>query len=237
MKRNILLNGKTVEYELSVKKVKNINLRIRHDGTVSVSASNRVPIGVIESFLISKADVILSALDRFSRITLSAPSFDDGEKALVLGEEYVIDNQTGRKPEALVSERGELVIFTRDGSGDERKKALMALYGDICKKDIFSMCEEAFEDFSGVLKDMPNIRFRKAKRRWGSCHAAKNTIYLNKLLAAVPRECVRYVIYHEFTHLIHFNHSKSFYEELSKRLPEHRKLKKKLAEYSGVTDF
>lgn len=60
----INLKGKTIEYNLQYKKVKNINLRIKPDSSIYVSASKRVPQKVIDEFILSKADFILKALDK-----------------------------------------------------------------------------------------------------------------------------------------------------------------------------
>lgn len=65
MKKNIVLNNTTVTYTLQYKRVKNINLRIKPDGTVNVSANRFVPTEVIEKFLISKSDFILNALKKY----------------------------------------------------------------------------------------------------------------------------------------------------------------------------
>ena len=65
MTKTINLNGKTIQYELTYKKVKNINLRIKPDGTVFVSASKRVAQKIIDDFLISKADFIRNALKKY----------------------------------------------------------------------------------------------------------------------------------------------------------------------------
>ena len=62
----IKLNEKIITYNLEHKKVKNINLRIKSDGTVNVSASPRVSQKMIEDFLISKSDFILRALEEYS---------------------------------------------------------------------------------------------------------------------------------------------------------------------------
>lgn len=65
VKRYINLGQKTVEYELEYKKVKNINLRIKADASINVSASKRISISEIERFMISKSEFILRAIDRF----------------------------------------------------------------------------------------------------------------------------------------------------------------------------
>lgn len=64
MIREIELNNRTVKYDLQYKRVKNINLRIKPDGSISVSAHKRISQTIIDDFLISKSDFILRALDK-----------------------------------------------------------------------------------------------------------------------------------------------------------------------------
>ena len=65
MIKKINLNGKEIEYNLERKSVKNINLRIKSDGSVAVSAGRFVSVGKIEKFLVSKGDFILNAINKF----------------------------------------------------------------------------------------------------------------------------------------------------------------------------
>lgn len=64
MIKEIKINEKTIKYDLQYKKVKNINLRIKPDGSIHVSACIRAPQKVIDEFILSKADFILKALDK-----------------------------------------------------------------------------------------------------------------------------------------------------------------------------
>ena len=68
MNREIILGDRTIKYDLQYKKVKNINLRIKPDGSINVSANKRVPQKVIDEFIISKADFILRALEKYKNI-------------------------------------------------------------------------------------------------------------------------------------------------------------------------
>ena len=54
MKRIIELDGRTVEYDLERKNVKNLNLRIKADQSVYVSANHKVSEKTIQDFLQSK---------------------------------------------------------------------------------------------------------------------------------------------------------------------------------------
>ena len=68
MIREIKLNNAVIQYDLQYKKVKNINLRIKPDGRINVSANKRVPQEVINEFIVSKADFILRALEKYRNI-------------------------------------------------------------------------------------------------------------------------------------------------------------------------
>ena len=63
--RTVCAGGKKIKYILERKQVKNINLRVRPDGSVKVSASPRVDESQIDDFVLSKAEFILKALERF----------------------------------------------------------------------------------------------------------------------------------------------------------------------------
>lgn len=64
MTRTIETGGKIIEYDLQIKKVKNINLRIYPDGKICVSVNRWTSVRTIDKFLISKADFILKTLEK-----------------------------------------------------------------------------------------------------------------------------------------------------------------------------
>ena len=64
------------------------------------------------------------------------------------------------------------------------------------------------------------MRIRNMNTRWGSCLPNKGIITLNKRLIEAPKNCIEYVVCHEFCHFIHPDHSKCFYEVLQVMLPD-----------------
>ena len=66
-------SGKRLSYELERKAVGNINLRVRSDGSIYVSAPPRTPQESIESFLIARETWILRALERVTGRTDAYP--------------------------------------------------------------------------------------------------------------------------------------------------------------------
>ena len=65
MLKEIYLCGQKVEYKLNRKNVKNINLRIKSDGSINVSASPFVLQNTIDNFLLSKDKWIINALNKY----------------------------------------------------------------------------------------------------------------------------------------------------------------------------
>lgn len=179
MEKSITLNGQLLTYNFEYKKVKNINVRIKPDGKIYVSAPRFVTAKRVEEFLISKSDFLIKALSKFQK--------------------------SNKEP--------SLPIFS--------EKQI--------KEEILSFCQRVYPCFEDKCKEFPVIKFRKMTSRWGSCNANKGIITFNTNLMLAPRECFEYVVWHEFCHFLYQDHSKRFYECLSKVCPDYKQRRKVLA--------
>lgn len=103
----------------------------------------------------------------------------------------------------------------------------------LAREVLLSICEQAAIEI-GVTFNRLSIRGQKT--RWGSCSSQSN-INLNYKLLFLTQEQMRYVIYHELVHLIHFNHSKKFWQTLSEYIPNAKKIGSQLRQYSLRNDF
>ena len=74
-----------------------------------------------------------------------------------------------------------------------------------------------------------NITVRKQRTRWGSC-SSKGNLNFNCLLMQMPKAVLVYVIVHELCHRKHMNHSKAFWAEVERILPDYKEAKKWLKE-------
>lgn len=66
-KHSIIYGGKIIEFEVHRKNVKNINLNVRPDMTVVVSANEKVPLDYILGFVKSKASWIIKNVGYFKK--------------------------------------------------------------------------------------------------------------------------------------------------------------------------
>ena len=81
------------------------------------------------------------------------------------------------------------------------------------------------EYFAKIL----NVSFNKLSVKkqisvWGSC-SAKQNINFNLLLCLCPDEVIDYIVVHELCHLKELNHSKRFWSEVEKVLPNYKSLR------------
>lgn len=74
----------------------------------------------------------------------------------------------------------------------------------------------------------PKLKIRSMKTRWGVCNIRDNSVTLNKKLIEYDIDKLDYVIIHELSHFIHFNHSKEFWNQVSKYTPDYKKIRKDL---------
>ena len=96
---NLQLKNTTLTYLLERKPVKNIYLRIKSDGSVCVSANNRVPVWRIEDFIIEKQDYIERAIREYSKKNtqeLASKLYVDGETFGFLGKSLCL-KRNGRQ--------------------------------------------------------------------------------------------------------------------------------------------
>ena len=91
---------------------------------------------------------------------------------------------------------------------------------------VFSeIMQDVHTRFAAYHASFPELKMREMTSRWGTCQPSKNTITLNTRLIEAPKNCIGYVVFHEFCHFVYPNHSKQFYALLQVMLPDWRERK------------
>lgn len=77
------------------------------------------------------------------------------------------------------------------------------------------------------------IAIRGQKSRWGSC-SAKGNLNFNYLLMKTNDKVIDYVVIHELCHRKQMNHSKAFWNEVARVMPDYKEQRKWLKTYGGI---
>ncbi len=229
MKTIILPDGREITYELTRKRVRNINFRAKENGVVAVSANSRVSVREIEEFLTQRADFFFKAFERLKKLAETSEVNEtiapNARFVRWLGRDFPVRVISSSRECAVIDEN-EVRVFTRRSDDAEyltaliktaRERRFCALCGELDRE---VRCELEKRGFSPpptviTIKDM--------KSRWGSCSYTRGHISLNSRLAAYPRQTVLSVLWHEYAHYWHHDHSKRFYAFLLEMFPEYRK--------------
>ena len=229
MIKEIVLNGKRIEYDLQRKDVKNINLRIKADRTIFLSANSRVSQEVIEEFIESKSEYILKALAHYEELAKYAPKpkqYVDGETFRVLGHDRRLKVIEGKRNKVEYDESYITLTVKNPSDIIQKKKLIDRWLMSICKDTIQSLCDAIYPKFQKYGITYPTIRYRTMVSRWGSCQPKRCVLTFNYALVEAPISCIEYVVVHELTHFLQPNHSKKFYQQLAMFMPDWEERKK-----------
>ena len=236
MKRTVAFGDQELIYILEQKQVKNLNLRIRKDGSVYVSANPMVPADEVDDFVIRKSEYITRAVNQFHMMQQYQPE----PKRYVSGETFYFQGRGVRlqviqdKKDSLISDGVYIFLRVKDPDDFDKKRRMVTKYLDQQCREIFEQeLNELYPVFQKYDVVKPQLRIRDMDTRWGSCLAKKGIITLNKRLLEAPRNCIQYVVMHELCHLVHPNHSKHFYQFLTMMMPDWKQRKEALDKYAN----
>jgi predicted metal-dependent hydrolase len=142
-----------------------------------------------------------------------------------------------------VSGRGQRVRLNPLGSGLQHPlgSGLLALDGDISDARAVRhvlrrwLTQRATEYLGPLLEqcaqelgfDFERVLVRRQRSRWGSC-STRGTISLNCCLMFQRPQVVRYLMIHELSHTVQMNHSRRFWQTVSRHCPDYRRLDREL---------
>ena len=135
-----------------------------------------------------------------------------------------------KKKEAWINRHIEKIKKTKERFEAEPTEKLT-------REKVIALAEEALkviparvEYFARVIGvTYGKITIRNQKTRWGSC-SSKGNLNFNCLLMLAPPEVLDYVVVHELCHRKQMNHSKAFWSEVEKVLPDYKEARKWLKE-------
>lgn len=228
MLRSITSEKGTVTFELQRKSVKNLNLRIRSDGTVYVSVPKSTNLKTVDEFVKKHIDFIFSHQRRINEANRKSVL-----QRYFLGEEINVEVKEGERAEAQLSGKTLTVYLPSSVIAEEEREYLIeeiiVFWRKKTARELFpGYMEKAYQRFlkAGLSIPYPTVAVKAMKSRWGSCTPARKSITLNCFLTEKTPQCIEYVICHELAHFLQLNHSAKFYEVMDTVMPEHAELRR-----------
>ncbi len=203
-----------IEYEVILVKKNNKNtyIRVKEDGKIYITTNYLVSKNYIKQLLDNNYQAIKKMIERNNIKQEKNKSF------------YFL----GKKYDIIIVPTFEIDI-TEDKifvkSEDYLNKWL--------KKQIEKIYKERLDYIYNLYQEKipyPKLRIRKMSTRWGVCNRSNNVVTLNSELIKYGIKQIDYVIVHELSHFIYFDHSKNFWLQVSKYCKDYKEIRKTLKE-------
>lgn len=222
MKYDFSFNGKIIPCEIVYKDVKNINIRVKPSGNVTISRNALVDNKTIELLLIKKARWLITTIENYKAKHINFGNinhkFVDGEEFLLLGKTLRVKNINSEKF-SVDFDNNYLYIY-REKTDQGIKSKFHSWYRKTVIKEFNNQVDLVFEKFKKYNINRPTVIYKNMRTQWGSCNTDKGIITLNSQLIKVDKFLTEYVIYHELTHLLYKRHDHNFYSFLTSLIPD-----------------
>ena len=217
--------SKNLEYELVRSKIKNMYILIRN-GKVIVKVPKAISDNRIRNFINSKEEWINKKLKEFEKKSFKEKSYVSGEVFKVLGNDYTLNIEYGDFEKASVNlNNGYINICVSENCETVKIKELIE---KMYYKIALMIVDKSVNMWKNILKIAPDVVvIKKLKTAWGKCNS-KGKITINPDLMKYDQRVIDYVVLHEFCHLRYMNHSKDFWNMVSKYMLDYKLLRNEL---------
>ena len=206
-----------INVQIIRKKVKNISIKIKNDGSVSLTAPFITDMEYINNILLANQDKIINKITSFKKKPIIIETIVNGCQIYYLGRCYELKVINSDKFECCIN--GEFFELYVQDLNNQSEILFFLNNWYICQaKVIYNRLIDKYKHY--IKKDIKKLVIKKMQTRWGSCNIKTSVINLNLNLILYPIEAIEYVVLHELTHLIHYYHDKYFYSFIEQIMPD-----------------
>jgi len=221
------------EYEIIRRpRRKTASISVRPDHSVVITVPGTLSQHRIDQFVQSKTRWIRNRLRFNSEIQgrFKPKQYVSGEVFSYLGRNYRLQVEQGEiRPAGF--KLGRLTVHVSPAASEqEKKQQVVEQLTEWYRKHALQRLREKTARFSARLGVTPtNVGIKAYKSRWGSRHV-DGRIYYNWRIIMAPHPVVDYLVVHELCHLVHHNHSRTYWMLVESIMPDYREAKKWLKE-------
>ena len=199
------LDGCTYKVLIVKKNNKNTYIKIKDDLTIYVTTNYLTSKREVKTILDNEKNFLRKALSRTRK------KLEKEELFYYLGEKYDIILVPFENTEVSDGK-----IFVKD------MKTLEKWLKKETKRIFVERLEYNYNLFDEDIP-FPKLKIRSMKTRWGVCNKRDNSVTLNSKLIKYSIHEIDYVIIHELSHFVHFDHSREFWETVRMHMPDYKK--------------
>lgn len=209
-------------------KRKTVSLIIKEEGKIEIRCGLYTDEAFILDFIEEKKEWIAEAVSKQINRDSLISTGSNGSYAYWLGKKYSVSLKKGSKNMMLFN--NDCIQFTLK---EISQKEIDSLFYKEAGKKLAEMITKRRNKLDRNIclankYPVPRITLKYMTSRWGSCTPSRSHISLSLRLIHFPPECLEYVMVHEYCHFLVGNHSKDFYREVEKLMPDYRKALAKL---------
>jgi predicted metal-dependent hydrolase len=229
MQVDLSFGARKFAVDVSFSARKRLSVTVHPDLRITAKAPAGYEPEILRQRLEKRSSWIARQIDYFERFQPlpTERKFVSGETHYYLGRQYRLRIRHGEMTRVrLIGRFFEMELSDTDNS--EKARALMLDWYSAHARDLLSRrLTQYIPTFERMGAAVPVVRYRRMKKRWGSCTNG-GTIILNTELVKAPIHCIDYVILHELCHLLFPNHNRKFFRLLGRLLPDWEKRKERL---------
>ena len=201
-------------------KRRTLSLMVDENAKVIVKAPKNMPFNDIQNFLDSKEKWIKEKVKKQQNTLNINKKIIEYKQVLFLGNLYDVILVDGISD--IIIEDSYFCIPTKYSNSIQKQ----------IKKWLIIQAEEIvlsrLEYLAGVMQiDFTSVKLAGYTARWGSCDVNYNLSF-NFKIAMLPTKVIDYVVIHELTHILEFNHSQKFWDIVESIMPEYKKYRQML---------
>lgn len=179
-----------------------------------------------QKLILKKAKWILDKLDLVSSI--GDDDIVTGSRIQYLGRKYYVEvfenNEIDKVIIDFTESKFKVSLPKSLNNQEELKKAFETFLRAKAKEKVAPRINKWAKVTGLEFKD---LKIRKLEKRWGSC-TPSNDIIINIDAVKLPYSLIDYLLVHELVHTKIKSHSKEFWAELSKHIPNWKELDDKM---------
>ncbi len=230
MKLDLSFGHRSFVVDIAFGNRKYLSITVHPDLRITAKAPAGYDSEIIHNHLKKRASWIAKQLNYFEQLQPlpTERKFVSGETHYYLGRQYRLRIRKGKPARVRLMGRFFEMELADTNDRKKAKKLMLDWYSKHAKELLLRRLGQYAPIFERMGAFVQEVRFRRMKKRWGSCCSEAGIIILNTELVKAPIHCIDYVLIHELCHLICPHHDKKFYHLLGRILPDWEKRKERL---------